>query len=106
MPETDTNLTWTNLHLVMQVGGSSKANFQGMNNAEQGYKGIIDCFRKTYRESGSKGLYRGAGMHVRSYCSGSCCLICLNDKVAYFAKIMNEHCYQHHHCVGSFPMLV
>ncbi|KAJ0091233.1 hypothetical protein Patl1_13436 [Pistacia atlantica] len=46
--------------LAYQIVGSPKRNFQGVVSAEQAYKGIVDCFRKTYKEAGLRGLYRGA----------------------------------------------
>lgn len=36
-----------------------------MNN-EQLYKGIVDCFSKTYKEAGLRGLYRGVGMGLKT----------------------------------------
>lgn len=51
----------TNWHLTMQVVESPKLNVKGIIRTEQVYKGISDCFSKTYRESGIKGLYRGVG---------------------------------------------
>lgn len=46
--------------LAYQVVDSSKKGIQGVVN-EQVYKGIRDCFAKTYKESGLRGLYRGVG---------------------------------------------
>ncbi|GLU10025.1 hypothetical protein SLE2022_268540 [Rubroshorea leprosula] len=43
--------------LAYQV--SPKMNVQGLLSGEQVYKGIFDCFSKTYKESGVRGLYRG-----------------------------------------------
>ncbi|KAK3210531.1 hypothetical protein Dsin_015237 [Dipteronia sinensis] len=45
--------------LAYQVVDSSKMNLQGLVRSEQVYKGIVDCFSKTYKESGLRGLYRG-----------------------------------------------
>ncbi|XP_057968758.1 mitochondrial carrier protein CoAc2 isoform X1 [Malania oleifera] len=45
--------------LAYQVVGSSKLNIKGLLHAEQFYKGILDCFSKTYKEAGMRGLYRG-----------------------------------------------
>ncbi|XP_010267011.1 PREDICTED: mitochondrial substrate carrier family protein P isoform X2 [Nelumbo nucifera] len=45
--------------LAYQVVQSSRLGIKGINHAEQFYKGILDCFSKTYRESGLRGLYRG-----------------------------------------------
>lgn len=45
--------------LAYQVVGSPKLNVPGVIAAEQVYKGISDCFSKTYREAGLRGLYRG-----------------------------------------------
>ncbi|KAH0706901.1 graves disease carrier protein homolog [Solanum tuberosum] len=45
--------------LAYQVVGSQKLNIQGLVTGEQVYKGIKDCFSKTYKEAGIKGLYRG-----------------------------------------------
>ncbi|KAL8160841.1 hypothetical protein V2J09_012330 [Rumex salicifolius] len=44
--------------LAYQVGGSEKPT-KGFIHTEQVYKGIKDCFAKTYKEAGAKGLYRG-----------------------------------------------
>ncbi|XP_044462958.1 mitochondrial carrier protein CoAc2 [Mangifera indica] len=46
--------------LAYQIVGSPKRNLQVVVSAEQVYKGIVDCFRKTYKEAGLRGLYRGA----------------------------------------------
>ncbi|XP_043807520.1 mitochondrial carrier protein CoAc2 isoform X2 [Manihot esculenta] len=43
--------------LAYQVVDSSKLNVQGLASTE--YKGIYDCFSKTLKESGPRGLYRG-----------------------------------------------
>lgn len=45
--------------LAYQVVGSSKLNIKGIVHNEQVYKGISDCFWKTYKEAGTRGLYRG-----------------------------------------------
>ncbi|KAL9242059.1 hypothetical protein vseg_016099 [Gypsophila vaccaria] len=45
--------------LAYQVVGSSKSNVKGLVNNEQVYRGIRDCFSKTYSEAGLRGLYRG-----------------------------------------------
>ncbi|KAH7855141.1 hypothetical protein Vadar_021681 [Vaccinium darrowii] len=45
--------------LAYQVVGSSKLNVKGLVHSEQVYKGIVDCFSKTYKEAGIRGLYRG-----------------------------------------------
>lgn len=45
--------------LAYQIVGPLKLNVQGVLKSEQVYRGIIDCFSKTYREAGMKGLYRG-----------------------------------------------
>ncbi|GAV68303.1 LOW QUALITY PROTEIN: Mito_carr domain-containing protein, partial [Cephalotus follicularis] len=45
--------------LAYQVVGSPKLSVQGLVNTEQVYKGILDCFSKTYKEAGVRGLYRG-----------------------------------------------
>ncbi|XP_074269466.1 mitochondrial carrier protein CoAc2 [Silene latifolia] len=45
--------------LAYQVVGSSKSNVKGLVNHEQVYKGILDCFSKTHKEAGLRGLYRG-----------------------------------------------
>uniref|UniRef100_A0A2N9FV97 Mitochondrial carrier protein n=1 Tax=Fagus sylvatica TaxID=28930 RepID=A0A2N9FV97_FAGSY len=45
--------------LAYQVVGSAKLNAQMVIKNEQLYKGIVDCFSKTYREAGIRGLYRG-----------------------------------------------
>lgn len=54
--------------MIVQVVGSSKLNVKGLVHSEQVYKGIVDCFSKTYKEAGIRGLYRGVGM---SKCSVS-----------------------------------
>lgn len=46
--------------LAYQVVESSKLNLKGVVHGEQFYRGIVDCFAKTYKESGIRGLYRGA----------------------------------------------
>lgn len=50
------------MHWLLQVVGSTKLNIQGLMNSDQVYKGICDCFSKTYKEAGLRGLYRGVGM--------------------------------------------
>lgn len=45
--------------LAYQVVGSTKMSMKGLVCNELFYKGILDCFSKTYRESGFRGLYRG-----------------------------------------------
>ncbi|CAK9144108.1 unnamed protein product [Ilex paraguariensis] len=45
--------------LAYQVVGSTKLNVKGILPSEQVYKGILDCFCKTYKEAGVRGLYRG-----------------------------------------------
>uniref|UniRef100_A0A1J3DXB9 Mitochondrial adenine nucleotide transporter ADNT1 n=1 Tax=Noccaea caerulescens TaxID=107243 RepID=A0A1J3DXB9_NOCCA len=46
--------------LAYQVVGSKKAQAKAITPLEQiVYRGITDCFSKTYRESGFRGLYRG-----------------------------------------------
>ncbi|XP_052181339.1 mitochondrial carrier protein CoAc2 [Diospyros lotus] len=45
--------------LAYQVVGSSKLNLEGLGHNEQVYKGILDCFSKTSKEAGIRGLYRG-----------------------------------------------
>ncbi|XP_050382946.1 mitochondrial carrier protein CoAc2 isoform X2 [Argentina anserina] len=45
--------------LAYQVVGSPKLKLQGIMTNEQIYKGIVDCFLKTYKEAGIRGLYRG-----------------------------------------------
>ncbi|KAK4368674.1 hypothetical protein RND71_012466 [Anisodus tanguticus] len=44
--------------LAIQVVGSQKLNVQGLATGEQFYKGIRDCFSKTYKEAGIRGLYQ------------------------------------------------
>ena len=51
-----------NLILIVQIVSSSKVNIHGVVGMEQVYKGIRDCFSKTLKESGLRGLYRGVGM--------------------------------------------
>ncbi|CAK7352694.1 unnamed protein product [Dovyalis caffra] len=45
--------------LAYQVVSSSKVNIHGVVGTEEVYKGIRDCFSKTLKESGLRGLYRG-----------------------------------------------
>ncbi|KAF7147173.1 hypothetical protein RHSIM_Rhsim03G0234000 [Rhododendron simsii] len=45
--------------LAYQVVGSPKLNVKGLVHSEQVYRGIVDCFFKTYKEAGIRGLYRG-----------------------------------------------
>lgn len=59
---------WAKLQFLMQIVDSSKKNFQGVVSAEHVYRGIRDCFRQTYKESGLRGLYRGAGMFIKTAC--------------------------------------
>ncbi|CAO2842119.1 unnamed protein product [Amaranthus hypochondriacus] len=46
--------------LAYQVVGPANLNGKGLVGNEELYRGIRDCFSKTYKESGVKGLYRGA----------------------------------------------
>ncbi|XP_028759338.1 mitochondrial carrier protein CoAc2-like [Neltuma alba] len=45
--------------LAYQVVSTTKVNASGMVNNEQVYRGILDCFAKTYKAGGIRGLYRG-----------------------------------------------
>lgn len=36
-----------------------------MVNGEQVYRGILDCFARTYKAGGIRGLYRGVGMPIK-----------------------------------------
>ncbi|KAJ6923303.1 mitochondrial carrier protein CoAc2 isoform X1 [Populus alba x Populus x berolinensis] len=45
--------------LAYQIVSSPKANVNGVIGTELVYKGIRDCFSKTLKESGLRGLYRG-----------------------------------------------
>ncbi|XP_065848633.1 mitochondrial carrier protein CoAc2 [Euphorbia lathyris] len=45
--------------LAYQVVDSSKMNISGALSTGQVYRGIYDCFSRTFKESGSRGLYRG-----------------------------------------------
>ncbi|EEF48106.1 mitochondrial carrier protein CoAc2 [Ricinus communis] len=45
--------------LAYQVVNSSKMSMPAVVNTEQAYRGISDCFSKTFKESGFRGLYRG-----------------------------------------------
>uniref|UniRef100_A0A2P2ISW1 Grave disease carrier protein n=1 Tax=Rhizophora mucronata TaxID=61149 RepID=A0A2P2ISW1_RHIMU len=45
--------------LAYQVVSSAKMNFNSGISSEQVYRGILDCFSKTCKESGLRGLYRG-----------------------------------------------
>lgn len=57
---------WIEMHWLLQVVGSTKLNVQGLMNNELVYKGIRDCFSKTYKEAGFRGLYRGVGMDFKA----------------------------------------
>ena len=50
----------------MQVVGPPKINVKGVVNTEQIYSGILDCFSKTYKRSGLRGLYRGVGTNFKT----------------------------------------
>nr|POF18379.1 graves disease carrier protein [Quercus suber] len=54
-----TQLTLNDLEVTGEVVGSSKLNAQMPIKNELVYKGILDCFSKTYKEAGIRGLYRG-----------------------------------------------
>ncbi|XVE98015.1 hypothetical protein REPUB_Repub03eG0068900 [Reevesia pubescens] len=45
--------------LAYQVVGPPNINVKGIVSTNQIYKGILDCFSKTYKGSGVRGLYRG-----------------------------------------------
>ncbi|KAI4377779.1 hypothetical protein MLD38_015357 [Melastoma candidum] len=45
--------------LAYQVVDTSNLAIKGMHFSDQAYRGILDCFSKTLRESGVRGLYRG-----------------------------------------------
>ncbi|XVE70572.1 hypothetical protein DITRI_Ditri10aG0082400 [Diplodiscus trichospermus] len=45
--------------LAYQVVGPPKVHVKGLINTEQIYSGILDCFSKTYKGLGLRGLYRG-----------------------------------------------
>ncbi|KAK7245516.1 hypothetical protein RIF29_40362 [Crotalaria pallida] len=45
--------------LAYQIVSPTKLNASGMIHSEQVYKGILDCFAKTYKEGGFRSLYRG-----------------------------------------------
>ncbi|XP_012076784.1 mitochondrial carrier protein CoAc2 isoform X2 [Jatropha curcas] len=45
--------------LAYQVVNPSKMKIHGVVSSEQLYRGIYDCFLKTFKESGFRGLYRG-----------------------------------------------
>ncbi|CAI0543804.1 unnamed protein product [Linum tenue] len=44
---------------TVQVVGAPTMNIRGAVGSEQMYRGIVDCFSKTLKESGARGLYRG-----------------------------------------------
>jgi hypothetical protein len=48
----------------MQVVGSSNLNARTVPQNEKVYKGILDCFSKTRKEAGFRGLYRGVSKHL------------------------------------------
>lgn len=50
---------WFTIHV--QIGGSSSLPIKGLVTSEPVYRGILDCFSKTYMEAGIRGLYRGVG---------------------------------------------
>lgn len=58
------DLVWTKL--AYQVVGPPGINVVGVVNREQVYRGILDCFSKTYKVSGFRGLYRGVGMDFKT----------------------------------------
>jgi len=45
----------------VQVVGSAKTQVKAIPVEQIIYRGIVDCFSRTYRESGARGLYRGVG---------------------------------------------
>ncbi|KAK1413869.1 hypothetical protein QVD17_29605 [Tagetes erecta] len=45
--------------LAYQVVDPPKSNVKGSLTSEHAFRGIVDCFRKTYKEAGMRGLYRG-----------------------------------------------
>ncbi|KAF5748498.1 putative Grave disease carrier protein [Tripterygium wilfordii] len=45
--------------LAYQVVDSAKINIKGVVGTEHVYRGIVDCFSRTFKESGLRGLYRG-----------------------------------------------
>lgn len=95
---------WTKLQLLMQIVGSPKRNLQVVVSAEQVYKGIVDCFRKTYKEAGLRGLYRGAGIHIKI--AFSITVIMCFTAMHLCPQLMYEcHC-QLHHFMESSHMLV
>ncbi|PON53205.1 Mitochondrial substrate/solute carrier [Trema orientale] len=47
---------------LLQVVDSSKLSVQGLANNEQVYTGILDCFSKTYKGAGIRGLYCSVGL--------------------------------------------
>lgn len=53
--------------MLVQVVGPPKINVKGLVNTEQFYTGIRDCFSKTYKGSGLRGLYRGVGTSFKTY---------------------------------------
>lgn len=59
---------WAKLQFLMQIVDSPKMNFQGIASREHVYRGIRDCFHRTYKETGLRGLYRGAGMDIKTAC--------------------------------------
>ncbi|CAJ1951597.1 unnamed protein product [Sphenostylis stenocarpa] len=52
-------LDLTRTKLAYQIVSPTKSSALGMVNNEQAYRGIIDCLTRTYREGGTRGLYRG-----------------------------------------------
>lgn len=50
-------------HMILQVADAPKLNVKGAMMNEQAFRGIRDCFTKTYKEAGIRGLYRGVGMN-------------------------------------------
>lgn len=48
-------------------------------NSKIEYKGIIDCFRKTYKRDGLHGLWRGAYSNMIRSVGSSLCLVLYDE---------------------------
>ncbi|KAK4797711.1 hypothetical protein SAY86_030037 [Trapa natans] len=85
--------------LAYQVGGSLKSSITGLVNSERVYAGILDCFSKTYKEAGIRGLYRGVGMILQ-------CVIIEEAKLKFlssFSHLTHEKCFPAPSLYGIFP---
>uniref|UniRef100_A0A9I9DAG3 Uncharacterized protein n=1 Tax=Cucumis melo TaxID=3656 RepID=A0A9I9DAG3_CUCME len=93
--------------LAFQVVAPSKSSIHGLVVREHVYRGISDCFSKTFKEAGLRGLYRGVGMHFQfAYITfGNLLFWYLLFTLQVSQLVLNFHC-QPHHFTGFFHMLV